>query len=388
MLDIVRVLTVEIGPRPSASAAERKAAQYVAGRLERAGFEVKVEPFRALTTFSLPYGLIYVGFIGACLLYLVSPWACFVLALLSLAVFRAEIRARPIFSHILPKKPSQNVVGVRPARQEATRRVILTAHLDSSRAALLFHPKLVPGFRLSFLITLDAMVGILILALIGLFRPLGWLWYLQLICALYLGVGLLLLIHRELFMAHTPGANDDASGVAVLVVAAEELSDLQTTELWAVATGCEESGLYGMLAFLEAHSFDRESTYFINLDNLGVGQVAYITAEGMLLVHPSDPTLVRLAEETANETANETTNEGNEEGLDVGGRPFHTLTTDAVGPLVHGYKAMSIMAFDRQGVLPHWHWPTDTIDNLEPTALETARRLLLGVVRRLDQGGL
>lgn len=376
LLDIVRVLTVEIGPRPSGSAAERKAAEYVAGRLGQAGFTVEIEPFRALTTFSLPYGLIYVGFIGACLLYLVSPRACFVLALLSLAVFRAEIRARPIFSHILPKKPSQNVVGVRPARQEATRRVILTAHLDSSRAALLFHPKLVPGFRLSFLITVDAMVAILVLALIGLFRPLGWLWYLQLICTIYLGVGLLLLIHRELFMAHTPGANDDASGVAVLVAAAEELSDLQTTELWAVATGCEEAGLYGMHALMKAHSFDRESTYFINLDNLGVGQVAYITAEGMLLAYPSDPTLVRLAEETVNE-----------EGLDIRGRPFHTLTTDAVGPLVHGYKAMSIMAFDQQGVLPHWHWPTDTVENLEPTALENARRLLTGVVRRLDQGG-
>ncbi len=378
LLDIVRVLAVEIGPRPSASAAERKAAEYVAGRLEQAGFEVEIEPFRALTTFSLPYGLLYLGFIAACLLYLVSPLACFVLALLSLAAFRAEIRARPISSPILPfKKPSQNVVGVRPARQEATRRVILTAHLDSSRAALLFHPKLVPGFRLSFLVTVDAMMVIVILALIGLFRPLGWFWYIQLVCALYLGVGLLALIHRELFMTHTPGANDDASGVAVLVVAAQELSDLQTTELWAVATGCEEAGLYGMHAFLRAYSFDRESTYFINLDNLGAGQVAYITAEGVLLDHPSDPTLVRLAKETVNE-----------EGLDIIGRSFHTLTTDAVVPLVRGYKAMSVMAFDQQGVLPHWHWPTDTVENLEPTALENARRLVTGVVRRLDQDGL
>ena len=83
LIDAVRVLSVEIGPRGSASEAERRAAKYAAERLRRAGFEVKIEPFRGLTTFSLPYGLIYSGFVLAAPLHLLSPAASFALALLS-----------------------------------------------------------------------------------------------------------------------------------------------------------------------------------------------------------------------------------------------------------------------------------------------------------------
>ncbi len=373
LLDTVRFLSQEIGPRLSASPAERRAAEHVAERLRTASFEVSVEPFQGLITFSLPYGLICTGCVLATLLYAIQPMASFGLALLSLAALLTENHTWPTLSHLLPKGLSQNVVGIRPAQGEAMCRVILTAHLDSSKAALPFHPKLVPGLRRSFLLMVGAMGATVGLSLIALFARRSWLWYLQLACALYLGLSLSLLLHRELLMKHTPGANDNASGVAVLLEAAERLLDLRSTELWAVATGCEESGLDGMLAFMDAHSFDRENTYFINLDNLGAGRVAYIIAEGMLWVYPSAPELVRLAAETVGE-----------EDLDIHERPFHTLTTDALVPLVRGYKAMSIMAFDRRGLLPHWHWPTDTVENVEPATMETALRLLCGLVRRLD----
>jgi len=373
LVDAVRVLSVEIGPRGSASEAEGQAAEYAAERLRRAGFEVKIEPFRGLTTFSLPYGLIYSGFVLAAPLHLLSPAASFALALLSLAAFLTEIHALPTLSRILPKGQSQNVVGVRRPKGEVKRRVVISAHLDSSKAALLWHPRMVAGFRRSFLTMVGAMLAIVLLGLVGLFLPLGRVWWAQLACSLYLSASVILLVHRELFMEHTPGANDNASGVAVLLAAAEELSDLQTTELWAVATGCEESGLCGMLAFMDAHRFDRENTYFINLDNCGAGRVAYITAEGVLLRYPSDAELLRLASQVIAE-----------EGLDVEPRAYHTLTTDALVPLTRGHKAMGVMAFDEQGVLPNWHWPTDTVENVDQTAMDNALRLVVGVVRKLD----
>jgi len=54
-------------------------------------------------------------------------------------------------------------------------------------------------------------------------------------------------------------------------------------------------------------------------------------------------------------------------------------------PIVRGYKAMSIMAFDERGVLPNWHWPTDTVENIDRAALENAFKLVVGVVRKLDE---
>ena len=117
LIDAVRVLSVEIGPRGSASEAERQAAEYAAERLRRAGFEVKIEPFRGLTTFSLPYGLIYSGFVLAAPLHLLSPAASFALALLSLAAFLTEIHALPTLSRILPKGQSDSAYGVRVTYQ-------------------------------------------------------------------------------------------------------------------------------------------------------------------------------------------------------------------------------------------------------------------------------
>jgi len=373
--ETVHVLAEQIGPRGSASSAERKAAGYIARRMREAGLRVKMEPFAGLPSFSPTYSFIYGGFLLAALLYPLSPVASFALALLSLLAFVTEINARETISRLLPKGASQNVVGVRPPQQEARRRIILTAHYDSSKAALLFHPAMVSGFRRSFLMMVGAMAIIFLLSLVGLFRPLGWLWYIELVCGLYLGVSVLLMVHREVFMEHTPGANDNASGVAVMLAAVEELGELANSELWAVATGCEESGLGGMQAFMREHSseFDKDSTYFINLDNLGAGKAAYITSEGALFPVSSDRELLKLAGEVVNE-----------EGLDVEARPYHLLTTDALVPLVRGYKAMSVMAFDEQGLLPNWHWHTDQVENLDFGTMENALRLVVGLVRKLD----
>lgn len=373
ILETVRALAVEIGPRPSASPAEERAAEFVAERLKEAGFRVRLETFRGLTTFSLPYGIIYALFIAAALLYLLSPAACVVLSSLGLLFHLSESNARPLLSRILPKRASRNVIGVRPAQREARRRLVISAHLDSSKAALFFHPNLLYDLRFFSILMVAAMFLIFFLAVIGLFTSLGWFWYLQLAGAGLLGLGLIMLIHRELLMPHTPGANDNASGVALMLKAARTLPRLRFTELWMVGTGCEESNLWGMLAFLDSNNLDKETTFFINLDHLGAGQVAYITAEGMFWPYHADLELVRLAVETASE-----------EGLDAQGRAFHTLTTDALAPLARGYRGMSIMAFDERGLLPNWHWLSDTTENVSASTLKNAWRLLSGIVRKID----
>ncbi|MBC7264641.1 MAG: M28 family peptidase [Chloroflexi bacterium] len=373
LMDTIRYLAKEIGPRGSATPQEKQAAEYIAKRLSEAGMDTDIQPFQAPGTFSLTFSLIYLGFIVAVALYHISPLASCILAMLSLLLFVAEQDGVETLSRVMPKGPSQNVRGIRSPSSKPKQRLIITAHMDSSRAALLWHPSMVAGFRRSLILMTAAMFVIVALSLVGLMVPLRSLWLVQVACALYLTVSVLIMVHRELFMKHTPGANDNASGVAVLLAAAETLTDLQQTELWAVATGCEEAGLFGMQRFMEAHHFDREHTYFINLDNLGAGKTAYITGEGILRFYPSDPTLLKIAGEVVAE-----------QGLDAESRPYRALTTDSQIPLRRGYKAMSIMAFDQRGVLPNWHWETDTPDNIDPTTVETAYRLLIGIAHKLD----
>lgn len=375
LLNTVRVLSVDIGPRPSAGEREGLAAAYVADRLRAAGFAVRIEPFRGLTTFGLTYGIIYSLFPVAAVLTFAHPVAAFAVALTGLLAMGLENGGYEVVSRFLPGRGSRNVVGVRAPAGPVKRRVLLTCHLDSSRAGLLWHPRLVRGFRLAFLAMLSSMAAVTAVT--------GWMAFGEVppaaravlyACAGYLAVCVLILIHRELFMSVTPGANDNAAGVAAMLGAAEQLGDLRSTELWAVACGCEESGLVGMCRFCQTHRFDRATTYFINLDNCGAGRVAFTTAEGMLWRFRCDPELVRIARESAEA----------EPKLDAYGRPFHTMNNDSFICLRRGYKALSIMAFDERGVIPNWHWPTDTIDRISPATLACAAELATRMVRRLD----
>jgi len=68
LLSIVEHLSVNIGPRPSASAQEEEAARYLDNFFRERGMESRVTSFRSVRTFSLTYGVYYAVSIAAVLL--------------------------------------------------------------------------------------------------------------------------------------------------------------------------------------------------------------------------------------------------------------------------------------------------------------------------------
>jgi len=78
----------------------------------------------------------------------------------------------------------------------------------------------------------------------------------------------------------SPGAMDNASGVAILTALARRLKNElgEKANLVFVATGAEELGLGGALRFLQryGHEFDRARTACINFDTLGCGKKVYL----------------------------------------------------------------------------------------------------------------
>ncbi len=382
----LKTLAVEIGPRGSTTDAERRAARYIEEQLNNSGFTATVQGFKSVTSFSWAYGALYLIFVASSLVFLASPPAAFLLDLIALFIYIREVNTLSGLSAAIPRRNSQNVIGKLKPKFPAERKAIVVAHYDSSRAALSFHPKMVAGFRSSFwlmmisMVALTAVYGAVSLTGAVLHRPsfLAAMWYASLPFAFYLAFVVLILAHREIFGRHTHGANDNASGVSVLLEVARELgaSPLSKTEVWCVGTGSEEAGTVGMIEFLKQNRLHPANTYIINLDNLGIGQVKYITAEGMLHKYPSSPKLASLAEKAAAEPP----------ALDAAGRPYTLMTTDATAALARGYKAMSIMAMTAEGLLPNWHWITDRIEHVQPQNLATARELVLRILRRLDAG--
>ncbi len=375
-LDTVRVLAAEIGPRGSTTANERRASEWVAARLQERGFAVSVEPFRAVATFSYAYGVLFGLFVLAALVYPAFPPVAVFLSLVALIGFGLEASNIDALTRFLPHGDSQNVVGVLPAREQARRKIVLTAHLDSSRSALLWHPRIRPYFRPIFLLLVAAMVAEFLLYALGLVTRAGWVWTVSLTPAVLILAATLIFIDRELRYKHTAGANDNASGVAVMLAVADQIAraPLDNAELVVAATGCEESGTFGALHLLRAHDFDRSSTLFINFDNIGAGRVSYVTGEGLLLTLRADAELVAAARGAV----------ASDPALDAQEFIYKILTTDNTVFLNKGYRGISLMAFDRRGLLPNWHWHTDTVENVNPGTLECAVALATAMVRRLD----
>jgi hypothetical protein len=376
MMETIRALSVEIGPRPSATEAEGRAAEYVANALRAAEFSASVEPFGGLRSFGLTYGILYSLFVAAAALAFVKPWPAFVLALIAGLLLVGENGGGETLSRMLPKSPSRNVVGVKRTKGTVKQRLVLTCHLDSAQSGLLWHPKLVTGFRRAFLTMLAGMIGIFVctdwMALVH--NPPIVVPIVLCVCAADLLFSILLLVHRRLTAPWVRGANDDASGVAVMLEAARSFKPAEGTELWCVATGCEESGLVGMARFCDHHAPDRGTTLFINLDNLGAGRIAFTTSEGMLRKFQCDAELISVAREAAR----------SEPELSAHGAEFRTMNNDSLILLQRGYRAISIMAFDSRGVLPNWHWPTDTIERINPDTLATGEELVRRMALLLD----
>lgn len=233
LMDYVRVLTEDIGPRPATTDAEHRAAEWLATTFGERGLETEVQEFFSPRTYSWAYVIYHVmsltaaffsGFRG----YL--AWPSLAVAALAAFFMWGDLDTRWGLSHIMPKGPSQNVVArhvPRARRGERLRKIVIVAHYDSARASLAFSPGMVGGFPTTFglmkWITISIPVLVLMNALPFLDVLDPWIWYLTIGVSAYLLVPLVINIHRELFMPFVEGANDNASGVAAMLGVMEQL---------------------------------------------------------------------------------------------------------------------------------------------------------------------
>ncbi|MEW5946572.1 MAG: M28 family peptidase [bacterium] len=371
----VRHLSETIGPRPSASENERKAALYVKRTLEQMGIPAQMTEFKALPTYSFLYMTIYTLFLAAALLVTAAPAAALALSALGILFYLTENSTLETLARLFPKRASHNAAGALVPDGEISRTVIVSAHLDSSRSALFFHPALVKGFRSTFLTTIAAIAWTFALGAAGTAAGTRIPFWLALPAAAYMAFTAALLIHREIAGRHTHGAVDNASGVAAMLGAAELLKNAPPhgKRVVFVATGSEESGLFGMVNFLRKNRFDPETTRFLNIDHVGTASLSYTTREGMIVRRKCDPEMIAIA--------------GNFP-LPSTGRPplardFSTMLTDLCAPLVRGFNGMSIMAFNDDGTLPNWHWKTDVAQNISEANLTDAAALAAHIIKNI-----
>ncbi len=367
--EILEKLASDIGPRGAGQEGEAEAASYLRQKFSQLGFQVEEQNFKSISTYSYLYLFYFLFIIFSAVISFFMPFLAVIVSLFISLLFIFELQTFSLIQRFFPQVKSQNIIAKQEADGLPARKIVFLAHYDSAKSSLSFKPGMVESFEISFFLTKIAVFAVAFFNLVNFFWSVlegtrnFYILGLISIPAIYLLVPVFYLIHRELFLDFIPGANDNASGVAALMGIAKAISEEPKTnnEFWLVATGCEEAGNVGMLRFLNKYKDLLLDAYFINFDNLGEGKLKYIIEEGMLIGLKANPELIRSASRTVYE-----------EGLNIRRKKYRMLTTDATPAIARKFKAMSVMAFNKKGILPNLHWPTDTIEKIDFKNIEDA----------------
>jgi hypothetical protein len=388
-MEVIRELCSFEGRGPGTDA-ERRAANALAGRLGGMSRRSDIEPFFCHPQYAVVH-LIHAALgIAGSLLATVEPAVGFALVLLAATSTYLDLNTRfYLVRSLLFRRVSQNVVspGNRP---EAPARLILMAHYDAARTGYIFskaskrirrlpeRTRLALGpFRLFFWVGLAPLLPILGARMAGLDAT--WLNAIQAIPTIVLIVAAFLLIDIALSDI-VPGAYDNASGVAAVLSAADELTTDPPANLdvWVVLTGSEESLCEGSRAFIRSRrkQLDRANTYLLNVDSVSSGGTAYEVSQGAVISVPHDRLLVEFCEALATAGA-----------ADGGARPIrHPLLDDALPPRIRKFRAITLRTTDADGNLAPWyHTHDDVPERVDATALGRATDFVVALSRLIDR---
>ncbi|MCL2745931.1 MAG: hypothetical protein FWE48_02390 [Coriobacteriia bacterium] len=242
------MLTHEIGPRPAASDTERQTAEWLQDQFNEAGVAAELHDFDAPRTpesariFTYLIAPIATFGIGASFLeqMWVIHWACW-LALAALSVLTLldlyGSKGPKGLVALLPKNPSQNVVAKSVpstyAPGEMPKRVVLVANYDSALTSPLMSESTISIHRLLQTLANGVVLALPLLTLslilnIRLLLPITTqIFYVLLVLCV---PGVILLINRliaRVMNRYSPGANNNASGIAAMLFAMNKFNESQ-----------------------------------------------------------------------------------------------------------------------------------------------------------------
>ena len=354
------------GMERGSAAAEKPQVEWIQSRLRDAGsHEVATESFRFQRRLIWRYGAHAVAGVGAAV---AGGPAGAVLATATLASLELEVSGRSSWSaRMLPTAEGRNVVARIPAAGQPDRTIVFIAHHDAQRAGLLWRlprtraPFVLGGQLVLLAIAAGCAIGSRVMRTAG-----------AALLGVLAGLGI-----EQARSPVVPGANDNASGVASLValMAAFARDPLEQTDVIAVFSDCEETGLGGAAAWIDAHraELDPATTLVVSLDTLGSGEPAVVSRDGAL-------TAVY-----ASETHDWADRGGLRAAVAPPRRADLVAPTDAIVARHAGLRALSLVSVADDGTLgPHYHQPTDTPANVDWESVEQCTRLAGGIARVWD----
>ena len=380
----VEELSVRIGPRPAGSDGERRALDYVENELRKTCQTVSRTPVTGIPGQS-PTRMLMLGgmaFLTYCAYRMVeSPqdMLIYLVAFFALPKLIFQVRKRV---STRAERNSENVIGYLPAAQEGRGHLVLCAHLDSAKASRVpgeLWPRINQLWMRALVPFVFLMAGAAALRWLDMrfsFAPLiVW----QTIRTIGLAFAVFSLVFQMIYLyisrgdVYSPGANDNASGVAVVLALARQLHEASLAHLdthYALLTA-EEMGLIGSQQFVKETNLPKENTYVINLDMVGTGRrLCYVRGSGLLPPRFTDRYLNALLRESH---------------PPIKPHYYFMGDSDFASFLAKGFRATSLLTAGDDRAETVYHTDRDTIDHVAAESLQLTANVVAGVMRLLDE---
>ena len=387
-------------PRLVGSAGEAKAQDYIVQQFSELGLDVTREPFsftkfpaevlpRLLCGLFVPV-VLSVPWLGerfpipVCLTCLLS---------LSVAIFCTQWHKRFEGLYDVGRKHrTENIIATNGAEQDDNAPTFLfVAHYDSKSQVL---P--IAGRAAAYGI---AIAGLIVLTVVMVIRVVTATWlsdYFVLLHGVYVPIPIvtatwlpdylvwglvgitglcLLLLQINLTQNCSPGGFDNASSVGVMLEVARVLMARgEEKSITFLAAGAEEYGMCGALRYVQMHAdeYDRENTYVINLDGLGVGNgVNVVAGYGIPPVRTADVLADRFQAS------------GESLGIQISERHLPIgVGLDSIPIASHGFETVTLTAGTVGRVALKVHSKQDKCDLLNMDSLQQVGELIVDVVER------
>ena len=376
--------------RGPATEGERKAAEYVASRMTELGLDPVTEPFRSIPHFPICWVMHSV----LAIIFVALAFRCPFIAAAGLVFvtisFVGDSSTRYyLLRKLLPGSESRHVVGVLKAKAEPKKVVYVAAHMDAGQMGFSLNPEKAeptakmfkeklgmqpPLLALIFYVMILNTVGALLAGIIGMSTGLAV--FLIVTAAIHI-IPIVIFTPHE-FAKISPGANDNGSGLAVLLELARRYKDnpLDSTEIRFLGDGSEETYMYGMASFMMAHQneLDKENTYFLVPESCGVGIPRVVVGEGVSWIEKHSPQLCNAILESAKSLGYD----------DIETVTLRTGGTDMSPPTVRGFKASGIIAMNENDYVPNYHWHGDLPENIEVETLDKVTDIFDATIKKID----
>jgi len=370
--------------RLSGTALNASAAQTIRSILESFGFQAKCDSFRVPGLFVHGIALNILALLIVFVVLKNYPLSLILYGAFLLSFWGELTISFHLLRRLLPSHKTCNVEACVTEASNSEKTIVVVAHYDTPPTGFLYNSGLADrvSLRLSRLpfplnkFFLPPLMAAILLGGALAIRPvtsLSTLYAVLSIISILILCIMLLNVVQIGFSRPSPGANDNSSGVLVLLELARRfgMDRPRRNTLHLLASGAEEAGFFGVKAFMKSHQeLDRKNTLFINLESIGGGELHWVTSEGCLQqINYPQAGLVFIDEL--------------EKKSVIPSLPRAPIfaPTDATALAKKGFDFVTLIALKNKSAPMNYHKTSDTFDKLDIPTLTTAADVVEKIIR-------